>query len=47
MRNGQVDGEDIDGLMVQNEYLQDQVNQLKVLQQSSFKSRDERADLLL
>ena len=42
-----VEGHDVEGLLVQNEYLQDQVNQLKTLQQSSYKSREERADLLL
>ena len=42
-----VEGQDVEGLLVQNEYLQDQVNQLKTLQQSSYKNREERADLLL
>ena len=45
--NGQIEGQDVEGLLVQNEYLQDQVNQLKISQQGSFKSREERADLLL
>ena len=45
--NNAVEGQDVDGLLVQNEYLQDQVNQLKTLQKSSYKSREERADLLL
>lgn len=47
LRNGSADSRDFDGLLVKNEYLQDQVNQMKRLQQNSFKSREEKADLLL
>ena len=50
-RNGTAEGEssspDVEGLLVKNEYLQDQVSQLKLKLQGSFKSREERADLLM
>ena len=46
-RNGTAEGQDVDGLLVQNDFLLDQVKQLKQQAQGGYKSRQERADLLL
>ena len=40
------DEPDVDGLLVQNEYLQEQLNQVRAKAAGTYKSREERADLL-
>ena len=39
--------EEVEGLLVKNEYLTDQVTKLKMQLNSSYKSREERADMLM
>ena len=47
LRAGNVVEEELHGVIVQNEYLQEQIKDLKMNHQASYKTREEKAELLM
>ena len=47
LRNGTSIDDDVNSLISKNQYLEQQVDQMRTQLQTSYKSREERADLLM
>ena len=47
LRAGSAIEEELHGVIVQNEYLQEQIKELKMNHQASYKTREEKAELLM
>ena len=47
LRKGNAVEDELQGVMVQNEYLQEQIKELKLNHHASYKTREEKAELLM